>query len=191
MSAAAIGLGVGGILGGLYASETNQDINDDNLEFQQYMASNAHQLQVQDMRAAGLNPILSATGGSGAKASGGSNVGVQNPVKDAINSALTAKLNKEQIKQINATTTATSAQAEKTKAETEIVKASIPTANIKEEALTDIYGKLRDVGKTKRDIKDRTKDAFNRKFNKGKKLKVVTDKENKIKHKRQTRRGRR
>lgn len=41
-------------------------------ERQLYMMSHAHQLEVEDLRAAGLNPILSA-GGSGASASGVSN----------------------------------------------------------------------------------------------------------------------
>lgn len=42
------------------------------------MASTAHQLEVADMRKAGLNPILSATGGSGASAPGatGGSVGL-------------------------------------------------------------------------------------------------------------------
>ena len=40
------------------------------------MASSAHQIEVNDLRAAGLNPILSATGGNGASFStGGATVG--------------------------------------------------------------------------------------------------------------------
>lgn len=39
--------------------------------FQQKMAENAHQMEVRDLRAAGLNPILSGTGGPGAKPGGG------------------------------------------------------------------------------------------------------------------------
>lgn len=51
------------------------------MDFQQYMASTSHQREVSDLRAAGLNPILSALG-SGAPAPGGAMA----PVADLGNS---------------------------------------------------------------------------------------------------------
>lgn len=58
------------------------------------MASTAHQLEVNDMRKAGLNPILSATGGSGASAPSASGGSVGMPdynFGDGISTALAYK----------------------------------------------------------------------------------------------------
>ncbi len=71
-----------------------------NRKFQREMASTAHQREVRDLKKAGLNPILSATGGRGASTPGGAQGKVDNPAEGLallqsqleINSAQTAKL---------------------------------------------------------------------------------------------------
>lgn len=85
------GLGSSGmqLAGSAYATHMQDKQNRRNLTFQREMAQNAHQYEVEDLRKAGLNPILSS-GGSGASASGGSNVGYTSPTagaSDAVTSA--------------------------------------------------------------------------------------------------------
>ena len=70
------------------------------------MASTAHQLEVADMRKAGLNPILSATGGSGASAPGatGGSVGLPDyNFDEGLSTALQYRQQKNQNKIADAT----------------------------------------------------------------------------------------
>lgn len=97
-----IAQGASSAIGGYLNYQSQKNTNAQNLaiaqaqmQFQERMSSTAHQREVTDLRAAGLNPILSATGGSGASAPSGSSATLQAPMvgdilKDSVNSGLTS-----------------------------------------------------------------------------------------------------
>lgn len=56
--------------------DLNKSLADENRNWQERMANSAHQRQIADLKAAGLNPVLSVTGGSGANTPSGSTASV-------------------------------------------------------------------------------------------------------------------
>lgn len=84
MLPALIGAG-GALLAGGMTSALNMYESRKNRQFQERMSSTSHQREVQDLRKAGLNPILSSKLG-GSSTSGGSQASAQMP--DIVNSAI-------------------------------------------------------------------------------------------------------
>ena len=58
------------------------------MDFQETMSGSAHQREVRDLRKAGLNPILSATGGMGASTPPGAMPILTNPMATGISSGM-------------------------------------------------------------------------------------------------------
>jgi len=92
---ALIGLG-GSVLGGLFGRSSASR----SIRFQKEAAKKAHQWEVADLRAAGLNPILSGTGGPGARPGGGA----MPPTPDFAGSALAGMRVRAEIKNITSLT---------------------------------------------------------------------------------------
>lgn len=135
----------GGIAAGLFGQGRSIDMSREDRNWQQYMSNTAHQREMADLEAAGLNPILSA-GGSGASTPGGSTPGLESlsgAVSKGMDTAIALKSQKKdfeykdsQIGNTDADTQnkyavgqLTKAQAESTKQNT--VNAKLTTDSIK------------------------------------------------------------
>lgn len=94
----AIASAAGSITGGLIQNAQNKSLARMNNRFQAHMSNTAHQREVDDLRAAGLNPILSATGGNGASSPSGSQATAENILEPAISSARQGARLKEELK---------------------------------------------------------------------------------------------
>ncbi len=128
---------LGGMLSNKGASNRNKsqiasakDTNKFNAEqaalnrgFQQDMSNTAHQREVSDLRSAGLNPILSATGGSGASTASGSTASgvmpnIEDQISPGISKALEIRKNIADVKYAESQAKHAEAQASKAGAET-------------------------------------------------------------------------
>ena len=75
--------GIGEMIGSGVTSAANLYQADKQMDFQKEMSSTAHQREVADLRAAGLNPALSGTGGAGASTGAGAQGQISNPLAGA------------------------------------------------------------------------------------------------------------
>ncbi len=87
LAAATIGAGLVSGLSQSAANRANVNLSREQMSFQERMSSTAHQREVDDLRKAGLNPILSA-GGGGASSPGGAKPDIKSVGEKAVTSAL-------------------------------------------------------------------------------------------------------
>lgn len=109
----------GSVIGGLFSSKQASD----NRSFQERMSSTAHQREVSDLRAAGLNPILSATGGSGSSTPSGAMASLPDMShmgSSAFQAEQTKKMNQAQIRSMDFNIENTESDTFKKQAEKEL-----------------------------------------------------------------------
>lgn len=97
---------VGNIFGDKKANDQNIDQTSQNRQWQEEMSNTAHQREVKDLIAAGLNPILSANKG-GATTPGGNVPIIHNVMERGLNSASDAARSVEEVRNKRANTDST------------------------------------------------------------------------------------
>lgn len=163
MSAAAAAVVAGSVMSSaadIYMAERNNKIKVD-------LANTAHQREVRDLRRAGLNPILSATGGSGAAVPNLSVPDVENPAPAAVEAHFSAKrldletaMNKASINKLTADAGASVQAVEESKERIKLMQQqaaqaaasarqmdrSKPVDQLINEAIQPVLGVVRELG---------------------------------------------
>lgn len=84
-------IGVGNIATNLLLNEQRRSDARDQNRFAKYMSDTAHQREAADLEAAGLNRILTATGGAGASTASGTMGDTEDPIAAGVGTALQYK----------------------------------------------------------------------------------------------------